>query len=113
MKRSNEPIPWALFGAGGMLLALIGPGLVLATGFLLPFAEPSRAFQAIDAIVAEPAGKLFILALIALPLFHTVHRLYHGMHDLHVPLPRPLRLALCYGTATLLSVVSGSWLLLL
>ncbi|MEI6722867.1 MAG: fumarate reductase subunit D, partial [Betaproteobacteria bacterium] len=32
MKRSNAPIFWSLFGAGGMLSALTGPALVFITG---------------------------------------------------------------------------------
>src|SRR5471032_1582047 len=37
MKRSNEQIFWSLFGAGGMLAALIGPALVFITGIAVPF----------------------------------------------------------------------------
>ena len=36
MKRSNAPIFWSLFGAGGMLAALIGPALVFITGIAAP-----------------------------------------------------------------------------
>lgn len=36
MKRSNEPIFWSLFGAGGLLAALIGPALVFITGIAVP-----------------------------------------------------------------------------
>jgi len=36
MKRSNAPIFWLLFGAGGMLSALLGTALVLVTGLLAP-----------------------------------------------------------------------------
>ncbi|HSV19430.1 MAG TPA: fumarate reductase subunit D, partial [Casimicrobiaceae bacterium] len=36
MKRSNKPIFWSLFGAGGMLAALIGPMLVFMTGLAIP-----------------------------------------------------------------------------
>lgn len=111
MKRSNEPVAWSLFGAGGMLLALLGPGLIIATGFLLPFVEPAVAFRTVDSLIAHPLGKLAILALIALPLFHTLHRLHHGMQELHLPLPHGLTAMLCYGSATVLSIASASWLL--
>jgi fumarate reductase subunit D len=36
LKRSNAPIFWALFGAGGMLSALLGPMLVFITGIAVP-----------------------------------------------------------------------------
>ena len=35
-KRSNAPIFWGLFGAGGMLAALFGPMLVFITGLAVP-----------------------------------------------------------------------------
>jgi len=36
MKRSNLPIFWSLFGAGGTLAALLGPVLVFITGIAAP-----------------------------------------------------------------------------
>ena len=38
MRRSNAPIFWSLFGAGGVLSALIGPMLVFITGIAVPAA---------------------------------------------------------------------------
>ena len=38
MKRSNEPVFWSLFGAGGMLSALIGVAVVFVTGIGVPLA---------------------------------------------------------------------------
>ena len=35
-KRSNAPIFWGMFGAGGMLAALFGPMLVFITGLAVP-----------------------------------------------------------------------------
>ena len=43
MKRSNAPIFWLLFGAGGMLAALLGPVLVAITGIAVPLGWPLRA----------------------------------------------------------------------
>ena len=36
MRRSNAPVFWLLFGAGGMLCALLGPVLVFITGLAVP-----------------------------------------------------------------------------
>ena len=40
MKRSNAPVFWLLFGAGGMLCALLGTALVFITGIAVPFGWP-------------------------------------------------------------------------
>ena len=47
MKRSNAPIFWLLFGAGGMLSALIGAVLVFSTGLAAPLGLllPADAFS--------------------------------------------------------------------
>ena len=42
MKRSNAPIFWLLFGAGGMLSALFGTALVFITGIAVPLGWPLR-----------------------------------------------------------------------
>ena len=36
MRRSNAPVFWLLFGAGGMLSALLGAALVSITGIAAP-----------------------------------------------------------------------------
>lgn len=112
MRRSHEPIAWSLFGAGGMLLAFIGPGLVLTTA-LLPWLapdDPAAIYAAAGAVLANPVGKLLALACVALPLFHTLHRIYHGLHDLHLRVPKRAMQLLCYGGATLLSLTTAWWL---
>jgi fumarate reductase subunit D len=88
MKRSHEPIFWSLFGAGGVLSALVAPILIFITGIIAPIGVWMPP-QALDyARVLEFAqhwfGKLLLLAVISLFLFHAVHRIYHGLHDLGV-----------------------------
>ena len=110
MRRSNEPIAWSLFGAGGMVLAFVGPAMLVITGLLLPliFAQdPGRAYAAVSGTLSGPLAKLFMLLFVSLSLYHTAHRLYHGLHDLHVEGPRALLLSVFYGGATLLTLLTG------
>jgi fumarate reductase subunit D len=114
MKRSHEPLFWALFGAGGMLSALIGPVLVLITGVLVPLglllpAETFRADRAL-AFAMHPLGKLALLAVISLFMFHGCHRLLHSLHDLGLRTGLAAQV-LFYGTATLASGLAALLLL--
>jgi fumarate reductase subunit D len=114
-KRSHEPLAWSLFGGGGMVLAFFGPALVIITGLLMPWLladDPASVYRGLAAFAGHPGGKLMLLVLIALPLFHTVHRLYHGLHDLHLAGPRTLLQVFFYGGATVLSLITAGWLLM-
>ena len=99
--RSNQPVFWLLFGAGGMLSALVGAALVFVTGIAAPLGlEPAAAMSYGDvlAFARNWAGKAFLFAAIALFLWHGAHRIYHTLHDLGVPTGAVAKLA-CYGTA--------------
>ncbi|MGE5638550.1 MAG: fumarate reductase subunit FrdD [Clostridia bacterium] len=85
--RSNKPIFWSLFGAGGMLCALAGPGLVYLTGFRALHYE-----QALHLARSLP-GKAAILAVISLFLFHGCHRMYHCLHDFGIHVGAGLKAA--------------------
>ncbi len=37
MSKSNEPVLWLLFSAGGMISAMVFPMLLIITGVILPF----------------------------------------------------------------------------
>jgi fumarate reductase subunit D len=88
MKRSNEPIFWSLFGAGGMLSALVAPILIFITGIIAPIGlwMPPKTLDYLRVLgfAQHWVGKLLVLAVISLFLFHAVHRIYHGLHDLGV-----------------------------
>ena len=105
MKRSNAPIFWSLFGAGGMLAALVGIAFVVVTGFMLPRAALDHATVA--ALARHAALPIF--AVIALFLWHAAHRIFHTLHDLGVH-AGALAKTVCYGGAATGTAVTA-WLL--
>jgi len=110
MKRSNKPVFWSLFGAGGMLSALAGPGLILVTGLALPGGFVPLAYERAHAFALHPLGKIAIAAVIGLFLFHGCHRLYHSLHDLGVHVGPGIKAA-CHGFA-FLGTLAAAWLVL-
>lgn len=109
MKRSNKPIFWSLFGAGGILSALIGPMLVFLTVVAVPLGlVPKQAmdYQRMLAFAHSGIGKLALLVVISLFLFHGMHRLYHTLHDFGVHIG-PGAKALCHGLAALGTLVAA------
>jgi fumarate reductase subunit D len=88
VKRSNKPIFWSLFGAGGMLSALAGPMLIFITGIAIPLGillnKETMSYERTIGLAHNGIGKLALLAVISLFLFHGCHRMYHCLHDFGV-----------------------------
>jgi fumarate reductase subunit D len=110
MKRSNAPIFWSLFGAGGMLSALIGPMLVFITGIAVPmgFLLPRDflSYPRVLSLAQHWTGKAFLFLVVALFLWHGAHRIFHSLHDLGIRAGAAAKLA-CYGLAMLTTVVTA------
>lgn len=104
MKRSNQPFFWLLFGAGGMLSALVGAMLVFITGVAAPLglgvSGNLMSYAHALAFARSLPGKLVLFAVVSLFLWHAAHRIYHSLHDLGIP-PGPVAWAACYGVALL------------
>jgi fumarate reductase subunit D len=82
MAKSNKPVVWSLFAAGGTLAAFLAPVLVLL--FLLAALGhvPSLlGYAQLHAFAAHWFGKLFLLVVITLFLWHAAHRLRVTLHD--------------------------------
>ena len=114
MKRSNAPIFWSLFGAGGMLSALTGPALVFITGIAVPMAflvSPDlMSYAHVHAFAQHWFGKACLFAFVSLFMWHGVHRIFHSLHDVHIRTGILARLA-CYGSAAAMTLLSA-WALL-
>ena len=98
-RRSISPIFWLLFGAGGMLAALFGPPLIVITGFLVPFPD----FASAHSFARAPLGKLLLLVIITLFVWHGAERLYLTLRDMRIG-PAWLLALLNYGGAAALSL---------
>ena len=112
--RSNAPIFWGLFGAGGMLSALFVPMMVFITGIAIPlgFLLPAdtMSYPKMLAFAQNFIGKGFIFAIISLSLWFCVHRVYHSLHEFGIHAGMGAKL-LCYGIAMLVTVVCAVQLL--
>ena len=82
MARSNKPILWLPFAAGGLVAALITPVLILITGVLVPLGSLHLRYETIAAFAHNPIGKLVLFGVVALPAWHAAHRLRMTAHDL-------------------------------
>src|SRR5260370_24558696 len=108
-KRSNEPFLWLLFSAGGVVAALLIPIHLFLFGVAFPlgwFNGPS--YDAIMALIRSPFGRLYLLVLCTLPLFHWAHRFRYTLYDgLQIKHLNELVNTFCYGGAIFGSVVGG------
>jgi len=113
-KRSNEPIFWLLFGAGGMFSALIGPALVVVTGLAVPLGIVFRAdalrYDQAHALAQHWLGKGLLFLVVSLFLWHAGHRIFHSLHDFGIRGGGFAR-AICYGVPAAATVLAAAALL--
>jgi fumarate reductase subunit D len=114
-KRSDEPIWWSLFGAGGTWFAMITPVTVLVLGILVPMGvidAEAMSYERVTAFATSIIGALFIIGTLALPMWHAMHRIHHGMHDLKIHAGLVGKVG-CYAFAGLISALSVIFILML
>ena len=87
MKRSNEPIFWSLFGAGGVVASMLAPALVFITGLAIPLgllSADALGYERMRSFIDSLPGALFLFVVISLLLLHAMHRINHSLHDIGI-----------------------------
>ena len=86
--RSDEPVYWLMFGAGGMAVAMALPAVLvvlLVAGITSPDVSSGvLSFAHAKSILGCWIPALALFGTIALVLWHAFHRIYHSLHDLNI-----------------------------
>ncbi len=107
MAKSNEPIWWSLFSAGGVVAAFLIPLHIFLMGIAWPLGLVSLEFDKVQALLANPLVRLYCFVLISLPLFHWAHRFRFILVHMGLKSINTLLAVLCYGAAIAGTVVAG------
>ena len=108
MAKSNEPIMWSLFSAGGMVTAFFVPVTIVLTSIVVPagWIEVENFRQ----LIAHLLTRLFLFVLISLALFHWAHRFRYALVDLGLRNSAGLLAITCYATAVVGTIMAGFFL---
>ncbi|MBI4195506.1 MAG: fumarate reductase subunit D [Betaproteobacteria bacterium] len=111
MAKSNKPVVWGLFAAGGTVTAFIMPALVLLV-LLAAFGRVPDilTYEKLHAFAAQWWGKAVLLGIIFLALWHAAHRLRITLHDVGVRADATVAVAV-YAVAAVASVAAAFYLL--
>jgi fumarate reductase subunit D len=69
-----------MFSAGGMVMAVLAPVLIVVTAYLVP--ADKVKFGRLHAIFTNPLGRLGLLALAFVTFFHWAHRFRHSLIEM-------------------------------
>ena len=97
MRPSNEPFFWAMFSAGGVIIALLLPVLIVITGFVVP--AEGIEFDQLDLLFNNVLVRLIILGVAFFSFVHAAHRLRHTLKDLGLRSVATPLAVLCYAAA--------------
>ena len=105
MARSNEPLWWSLFSAGGVISAFLMPITLVITAIAVPAGW--LLDEGLRELVQHPLTKLYLFVVISLSMFHWAHRFRHSVSRPNPKGMTTLGTILCYGSAIVVSVLAA------
>lgn len=101
MIKNLTPFLWTLFGAGGMVSALLFPIHIFLIGLAFPLGwVEGPDYESLHTLVTHPVTRLYLFVFISFPLFHWAHRCRYTIYDLfQLKQGTQLVAFVCYGTA--------------
>lgn len=99
MAKSNEPIWWSLFSAGGVVAAFFFPVTIVITA--IAFSTDWISAEGLHQLARHPLARIYLFLLISLPLFHWAHRFRYVAIDLGLKGLSGILPVVCYGAALL------------
>ena len=83
MAKSNKPIVWAPFAAGGTVTAFITPALIVLTLMAALGSAPDLfAYERVHALASHWLSKFVVASVVFLSLWSAAHRLRITCYDL-------------------------------
>jgi fumarate reductase subunit D len=82
MAKSNKPLIWFPFAAGGTVIAFCIPVIALLTLLVaIGYIPPELLYTKMHALAANSLGKIVIFGIVALSLWSSAHRLRCTFYD--------------------------------
>ena len=103
---------WFMFGAGGLVAAILMLVHVVLQGILGPLGIVSVVTPSSTAVFGNPIVKLYLLVLIGVPFFHFAHRLRYLLVDLGVPAAKTVPAQVVFYGGAIVVVLVTIWVLL-
>ena len=111
MAKSNKPVVWFPFAAGGTVIAFFIPVIVVLTFMAaLGHIPPGLSYDRMHAFAGNGLGKLIIFGVVALSLWSSAHRLRCTCFDFGIRADT-LVAAVLYTMAIIGSLLSAVYLL--